>query len=139
MTSSPFTAPPLATSTWELLLEKPSMQRGNLTNFISHFSSKGTPSEAMKQYFNETYIFRLAREAEERRRRLTSHRLLQPRTTASIRNRYLCKVKSECISNITMLSRLVLVFQVILGMGHFQWRRDSLSAECQIQIPDVKF
>merc|ERR1719193_1986494 len=35
---------------------------------------------------------RMAREAEERRRRLTSHRLLQPRTTASIRNRYLCKI-----------------------------------------------
>jgi len=35
---------------------------------------------------------RLSREAEERRRRLTSHRLLQPRTTASIRNRYLCKI-----------------------------------------------
>jgi len=35
---------------------------------------------------------RLAIEAETRRRRLTSYTLLQPRTTTSIRNRYLCKV-----------------------------------------------
>ena len=40
-------------------------------------------------------VIRMAREAEERRRRLTSHRLLQPRTTASIRNRYLCKVFND--------------------------------------------
>ena len=35
---------------------------------------------------------RAAIETEVRRRRLTSYRLLQPRTTASIRNRYICKV-----------------------------------------------
>ena len=37
----------------------------------------------------------MAREAEERRRRLISHRLIQPRTTASIRNRYLCRVFTD--------------------------------------------
>ena len=45
---------------------------------------------------NETFFVRRRREQEqERRMRLTSYRLLQPRTTASLRNRYLCKVMSK--------------------------------------------
>ena len=47
------------------------------------------------------FVFRLLREAEERRRRLTSHRLLQPRTTASIRNRYICKVIEKYVPQIS--------------------------------------
>lgn len=43
---------------------------------------------------------RRAAEAAERRRRLTSYTLLQPRTTASIRNRYLCKVGASVPSHL---------------------------------------
>ena len=43
------------------------------------------------------FLRRRLRQEEERRMRLTSYRLLQPRTTASLRNRYLCKVSKRVI------------------------------------------
>jgi len=43
---------------------------------------------------------RRLRQEEERRMRLTSYRLLQPRTTASLRNRYLCKVGASLPSHL---------------------------------------
>ena len=168
MLSSTFTAPLLATSTWGLPPEKLSMQKGKtkMNNSVT-FAQQPLWKKIIIPFRLETwlFVFRLSREAEERRRRLTSHRLLQPRTTASIRNRYLCKVFNDdddnddndddddwrkysqeplhallickifrydldglpesppkmCSSNIILLfNRSGPVFQVILGMEHFQ-------------------
>ena len=139
-------APPLGTSTWESPQGRPLTRKGGTQGFLRHIFVIMIHIIVMLylHYWEElsqnetSFVRRRLRQEEERRMRLTSYRLLQPRTTASLRNRYLCKVMSKK-SHYTIkwsegitpcFSRLVLVFQVTLAMELFQ-RQGSLLNDCR--------